>query len=244
MMNRLLRCALLTAALTVTTTSAALACGHGVEHDEAILGLVAQGNGIEMIGQVKPSLIAADDAFQKGDYTRAIQQAQGVYPELKKLGTSYQTTEDLELKRAAKIVAISTVRLKGQIDLTKSTAKVTTKKSTVKKSLSWATQTLAALQAQRADDPELLAYHAEAQAQDPKTQASALTTLSDLHKRDLIVDAHGYAALAKLSRAAKDEQLSSQATTMCLNMSSNNAALCGEAPKAKAAKATKALSAL
>lgn len=242
MMNRLLRCALLTTALTITTASAALACGHGVEHDEALIGTIGIGtiNNSDVFGTTY-TLIAADQAFQKGDYTRAIQQAQGVYPELKKLGTSYQTTEDLELKRAAKLVAISTVRLKGQIDLTKSAAKVTTKKSTVKKSLGWATKTLEALSAQRADDPELLAYLAEAQAQDPKTQAQALTTLSDLHKRDLIVDAHGYAALAKLSRATKDEQLSSQATTMCLNMSSSNAALCGQAPKTKATKALSAL---
>lgn len=223
-LKRIIFAGISTALLTGASLSSAWACGHGVQHDEAIIGELLAETGPS--APTKSTIIQADLAFQRGDFTNALRHALGAYPELKGHKTSYKTTEDAELKRGAKIAAIATVRLKGQIDLKKSPGKVTTHKATINKNLKWATDALATLQTQNADDPELKGYYAESLALNAKTAPEALAILSDLYKRDLLVDAYGFAALAKLSADAKDDATAKVAAQRCLDISSNNA-LCG-----------------
>ena len=220
---QILRALAMSTCLVTATTSAALACGHGVEHDlddyERPVALKPS--------MQRPTVIQAEQSFQRANFTDAIRLATGAYPELRAHAKDLSKTQDLQLARGGKLVAISTVRLKGQLDL--KTVKVTTKKATIQKNLAWAASTLEQLHAQSPDDPELQGYLAEALALDAKTQDRALQLLTDLYSRDLLTDAYGFAALA---RHTSHEPTAQDAQRRCMTMSNQNSALCQ--PKAQA----------
>lgn len=204
------------AIITITTitslpASQAQACGNSERYGKKML-----------IEHKDYSVMRADEYLQQYRWSLAIDQVQGVYPKLRGLSTDYQSTEDLELQRAAKIAAISTIRLsRHRAKGDKLSARMTSTNH-----IAWATKTLEHLSSKAPDDPELVAFYADALALEPTTKAKARTMLSDLHKRDLLPHAYSYALLSKLQADAKDERAAKDAITRCLSIATDSKWMC------------------
>lgn len=220
--------------ILVTLSSPVWACGHGMAHD---LDLEPEPS-IAKLGKPNPTVIRAEKAFAKGDYRLAIQNAVGAKSTLAKRSTTYKTSKDAVLIRGAKIVAISTIRLGGKVTLDRR-AKSSRSKRNASKNISWATSTLEHLAKASKSDPELQTYLAQAYALNPKTRGKALAILTKLAKKDLLVDAHGFATLAQLHKAQKNTVAQKAAQKRCMTISSNNNKLCGVKVQKKASKPVK-----
>ena len=118
------------------------------------------------------------------------------------------------IRRAQQVMATAVVRLEGRVDLTRRVAAPRTADGQRVTNLRWARDLLGALR--RGDDqPVLHARHAEALAHFTETRAEALATLRDLARRDLMPDAYGYRALARLEQLAGEPQASTRALSAC-----------------------------
>lgn len=221
--------------MLVTLSSPVWACGHGVAHDLDLEPIPA----VAKVGKPNPTVIRAEKAFAKGDYRLAIQNAVGAKSQLAKRATTYKTSKDAVLVRGAKIVAISTIRLNGKVTLDRR-ARSSKNKRNATKNITWATRTLEHLDSASKNDPELKTYLAQAYALNPKTRAKALDILTQLAKKDLLVDAHGFATLAQLHKAQKNTVAQHAAQKRCMAISSNNK-LCGVTAQQKASKTLKAV---
>ena len=73
---------------------------------------------------------------------------------------------------------------------------------------------------------------AEALSRTPSGQVEALAILTDLAKRDLLVDAEGYAVLARLRKQQQDEAGAKQALARCSAMARRKE-ICSSAPVAE-----------
>lgn len=199
--------------LTSWPSAEAQACGNSRRHDYEKL--------IEH--ELHPyTVMRADEYLQQHRWSQALAEIQGVYPELRGRSTTYQTTKDLELKRAAKIAAITTIRLRRH----RTTGDKLSAQMTSDAHVAWATKTLEHLSAANPDDPELMALYADALAIEPTTKAKALTILSDLHTRDLLPSAYSYALLSKLQTDANDKPAAKEAYTRCMAIASNHEGVC------------------
>jgi hypothetical protein len=162
----------------------AAACGESIafEVDPNVL-LLSQAEGNLSSGKVRA---AALDAIK-------------VFPKIKtaKPGSS------VLLPRAQRIVAMAIVRSDGLVTLGKEFTASTSDER--RANLEWAIATLRRLSAAKKNNPSADTDLGEALARLPETQSEGLATLDKLARKDLVTSADGYAALAKLRKAAGDD---------------------------------------
>ncbi len=166
-------------------SSEAVACGESIafEVDPNVL-LLSQAEGSLNTGKPRS---AALDALK-------------VFPKIKeaKPGSSYL------LPRAQRIVALAIVRTDGLLTAGKVFTAATADDR--RANLEWAVATLRRLSTAKKNNPAAQTDLAEALARLPETQSEALAALDKLARKDLVTSAHGYATLAKLRKAAGDDQ--------------------------------------
>ena len=138
-MKRLSLSILVTISLaSIMWTSSAFACVHGMEED--------RNAGPDHVTMMESS-------YHAGSYRRAIRMAMKEFPVIKGYDHDYEADLDEvgDLGWSVDTVAISVVRLKGRVDLSKASAPKSNSKKVRKKSLAWAT---AALEKSLARDPD------------------------------------------------------------------------------------------
>jgi predicted Zn-dependent protease len=122
---------------------------------------------------------------------------------------------DQELGWQAGEYTIRSERLQRQVDQIYAVAKSRAGGSADVRS---AVQTLRDAQRRDSQNPWLRTRLAEALSRTPDGRAEALTILTGLAEKDLIVDAEGYAVLARLRQGQKDEPGAKQALARCSAM--------------------------
>lgn len=123
-----------------------------------------------------------------------------VFPKIKTLkpGSSHL------LPRAQRILAMAIVRTDGLLTAGKEFSASNADER--RANLEWAVATLRRLSAAKKNNPAAETDLGEALARLPETQSEALASLDKLARKDLVTSAHGYAALAKLRKAAGDAE--------------------------------------
>lgn len=140
----------------------------------------------------------AEGALNNGKPRSAALSAVKVFPNLRT-----QAAGSNLLPRAQRIVSMAIVRTNGLLDAGKQFKATTADER--RANLEWAVATLRRLNTAKKNNPAAETDLAEALAKLPETQPEALATLDKLARKDLVTSAHGYAALAKLRKAAGDD---------------------------------------
>jgi len=153
--------------------------------------------------EVDPNVILlsqAESSLNKGKPRSAALDAVKVFPKLKTLAPGASPL----LPRAQRIVAMAIVRTDGLLTAGKEFQASTSDER--RANLEWAVSTLRRLNATKVNNPAVQTDLAEALAKLPESQGEALATLDKLARKDLVTSAYGYATLAKLRKAAGDDE--------------------------------------
>lgn len=223
---------------SIMWTSSAFACVHGMKNDR----------------DTEPDHVTMmESSYHAGSYRRAIRMAMKEFPVIKGYDHDYEAKLDevVDLGWSVDTVAISVVRLKGRVDLSRASAPKSDNKKVRKKSLAWA---IAALEKSLARDPDNVttqAFIAEAQLQTAATRKRGIAKLESLAQDDLLVDAGSWLELARLRKDAGNKELAGDAVKRCMDTAWNDS-ICTlgggkrakakkSVPKAKAAPESKAM---
>ncbi|MEZ4300135.1 MAG: hypothetical protein R3B70_34625 [Polyangiaceae bacterium] len=165
-------------------SSEAVACGESIafEVDPNVL-LLSQAEGALQTGQPRAAALAAIKVF----------------PTIKSLKPGAAPL----LPRAQRIVAMAIVQTDGLLNDGKVFSASTADER--RANLEWAIGTLRRLSIAKKNNPAAQTDLGEALARLPETQSEALGTLEKLARKDLVTSAGGYEALAKLRKAAGDD---------------------------------------
>lgn len=173
-------------------------------------------NGVRV--KVDPSVRAISQAERDnrhGKHAEAIRGIMRAWPNLR--------SDNLK-QRARRVLAAATIHTEGKLQRDKA-ARPAQNTSQRSDNLHWAIQHLEAQLKTDRDNPALKVLLAEGLSQIPDRRAQALEILDDLDEAGLIVDARGYAALARLKREEGDLTGSAKAIKTCQQMA-HDAALC------------------
>ena len=183
------------------TITAASACMNGVELERKYPALVRAAEGALHRG-------LAASAFNKAIYV------------LHHLATS-EGTDDQDLRRrrylarrAERIAALAIIRLDGRADLKRRRARRSAPRRTRRASLRWARNVLQNNYSRRPSDPTTIAHFAEGASR----SMQALRLLRKLQRKDLMPDAWGYAALARLELIAGGGTAHAKALARCRHL--------------------------
>lgn len=158
--------------------------------------------------EVDPNVLLlsqAESALQSGKPRSAAVDALKVFPNIK----SAKPGSSVLLPRAQRIVALAIVRTDGL--LTAGKVFSASNSDERRQNLEWATATLRRLSITKKNNPSADTDLGEALSCLPETQSEGLAVLDKLARKDLVTSAHGYAALARLRKAAGDEDGSAAA---------------------------------
>lgn len=160
------------------------------------------------------ALAAAEKQLQAGDAAGAIKTLRALYGRRAVLYPERVSSERALGQKARRLISIAIVR-DGRLDpKTGRAAKVSRRHQLLKHALGWLR-----VDARRGkDDPLRQARYAEALSQDPAGAADARHLLEGLAQADLIAEAEGWRALARLRHGAGDAAGSKQAITRCTAM--------------------------
>jgi hypothetical protein len=153
--------------------------------------------------EVDPNVILlsnAENALTNGKPRAAALDAIKVFPKIKTLAAGASPL----LPRAQRIVAMAIIRTDGLLTAGKEFQASTSDER--RGNLEWAVATLRRLNVAKKNNPSAETDLGEALSKLPETQSEALATLDKLARKDLVTSAHGYAALAKLRKAAGDAE--------------------------------------
>ncbi len=125
------------------------------------------------------------------------------------------------IARARTITAVAVVRLDGRTPVSYRVARRHVVRGREQRSLSWAREQLRALAAERPGDLRAQVRYAEALARFDAHRDEARAILAPLAERDLMPDAHGYAALARISETGSPEH--ARAVERCRRMAADAA---------------------
>lgn len=124
--------------------------------------------------------------------------------------------------RAERVFALAVVRRDGLVDRRRVRAGWVPD-ATRTANFVWAEGVLAAARRASPDAPEAIAHHAEALARLPNRATEAVTALRELDRRDLVPDAWGYGALARLADARRDTAARERALAQCATLAGDHA---------------------
>lgn len=180
----------------VTVLGFVVPCGLAALPTEA----AACGESISFEVDPKVMLLSQAETSLKGGQARAAAvNALNAFPKLKSAPEG-----DPMLSRAQRIVALAVVRTEGFLS-----AGEVFKASTAderRANLEWAVGILRRINVEKKNTPAVETELGEALSKLPETRGEALTVLDKLARKDLITSAQGWAALAKLRRAAGDQE--------------------------------------
>lgn len=151
--------------------------------------------------EVDPNVLLlshAETSLNGGKPRAAALDAIKVFPKIKTLAPG----SSVLLPRAQRILAMAIVRTDGLLTAGKDFQASTSDER--RSNLEWAVATLRRLSIAKKNNPAADTDLGEALARLPETQPEALATLDKLARKDLVTSAHGYAALARLRKAAGD----------------------------------------
>lgn len=140
---------------------------------------------------------AAEIQLERGDHEKVLATLSNVFPDLKTRKWNAKPSSD----RAIRVAARALVRTDGS---TKVAPFKVTGESDGSANLAWAVTKLRERHAKDPHDPSASTDLGEALSHLPESRAEAKQILSSLESRDLLVSAHGYAALARLRAAQPD----------------------------------------
>jgi hypothetical protein len=199
------------ASFLLVGTGVSLACGNSYRYEMKV---------------ETTNVVNAERLLDRGKYKRALTSAKLTY---KHHGTSimqFTSRSNGEQIRAARVIAIATVRLDGKVDLSKPSRRSAKGAKRAKpskmiptarvKRLQWAAGQLKVLHELRPADAELLARYAEAVTKLNTPQAAdALAGLEKLAAKDMMPDAMGWVTLATLRSRAGNVAESKAALQAC-----------------------------
>lgn len=159
----------------------------------------------------RPAAVAsAEKALHEGRYGAAASGVRGAYPNLRR---SAPSSGDALGARALRILAVATVRADGALYLLRPWNG--SPEAHRRLNLEWAVASLRRLHDARKDDPGIQTELAEALSRVDGYRDEARALLTELATKDLIVSAHGYAALALLQSRAGDAKAYEEAVKRC-----------------------------
>lgn len=174
--------AAIAAAFSMAGNQRAEACGDSISH---------------YIDPEVMAVSAAEIQLEKGDHEKVLATLSNVFPDLKTRKWNAKPSSD----RAIRVAARALVRTDGS---TKVAPFKVTGESDGSANLAWAVTKLRERHAKDPHDPSAATDLGEALSHLPEGRAEAKQILSSLESRDLLVSAHGYAALARLRTAQPD----------------------------------------
>lgn len=196
--------AIVPAALTVTYTTDANACGMSIRMDPT---------------PQKPTpvqeIARAEKALENGQNLVAAKVVLGTFPRVRVVTAGQNPLET----RALRVFSLAVVRSNGT--LTEKSAGFASPDAewTPNANLEWALQAIREIDAKRPNDPTVQADLGEALSKLPQHQAEALKILQGLAQKDLMGSPHAYAALAKLRTETGDSTGAEAAVKRCEEMS-------------------------
>lgn len=170
-------------------------------------------------------IAAADQRLEEERLTDAATEVVTAFPRVRTIAVGASPLET----RAQGILALAVVRAEGSLRGVQGFSG--TSEAERSASLTWATDTLRAIDAERRDDPVARADFAEALAA-RKDDDRSLAILADLADRDLVGSAHAYATLARIRASRGDAQAARTALQRCELMTKSPAAVCKRPPRA------------
>ncbi|MCA9668305.1 MAG: hypothetical protein KC503_22085 [Myxococcales bacterium] len=198
------------ALLVAAAPSPVAACGNAIE---------------ERVDYTVEYLVRSESYLRRRRHRLAVRWALRAYPGLRRVqGISRRTPS--KVRRGLTVVALAALRSAGALDLGAGHRG----KSALdrQRNVKWAIHSLKNLANLYPRNVRLRGHLGEALAASPKSHARARKILEKLAKRDLIVSAEGYAALARLRSAAGDSSGARAAITRCQRMAGRRfrAAVC------------------
>ncbi|MFK7991624.1 MAG: hypothetical protein AB8I08_36745 [Sandaracinaceae bacterium] len=165
----------------------------------------------------------ADRMLSEGRATRAYQAARRARRRLERhmRANGRDAATEAVVARARRITALAAVRLDGYTPVSARTARRHVLRGRAERSLRWARERLRTRAEARPEDLRAQMHYAEALARLPDGRAEAAQILGRLAERDLMPDAHGYAALLRVS--APGSQSWNRALTRCQQMAPDDA---------------------
>lgn len=214
----------------ITFQHTATACGNSIEHQQMLnapASFLGQDNDVFGIGSnlfgspKKPIKYKPHDVhFQKGEYQSAISSAIKTYhlvPTAWDVDQLLKDSAKLKHVAAMQTIVISTIRRKGHVTFSHGHIGLSFgQRFAPEANIQLAIKTLEVMRKHRPQDTELEAALAEAWALQPQSKTKAFQTLSKLAKKDLIPDANGHAAMAKLAVAHNDAFIAYKHIQRCL----------------------------
>lgn len=147
------------------------------------------------------NLVEAERVLLAGRFAEAADMALNAYPQLRAASGPEYTSNAL-LGRAQRIVAVAVVRTQGLLSGGEAFHASTAAER--RAALEWAVANLRRLSAAASDAPALETDLGEALETLPETQGEGRAVLEKLAGKDLVTSRQGWAALARLRRAAGD----------------------------------------
>ena len=168
---------------------------------------------------------SAEERLEEERFALAARTVLGAFPGLDKAAVGASPLE----RRAERILALAVVRSDGFLT---EVAPFRDKSSGERAShLEWAVATMRVVEALYGNDPVAQGDLGEALARLPKYQDEALGILGPLAERDLLGNAHAYAALSRLRVARGERALGDDAARRCRRMTKLPDVVCGPEPR-------------
>jgi len=208
----------LAAGIGVMAPPSAEACGGGW-YPEVLIDYRVQG------------IARAEKQLEQGKYDDAAAAVIRMIPHIR--GYKAKTNDEI-INRAMRVLAVSTARTDGKLDIAKQVSREIQGQWLAKEdgdrvaNLAWSVQALRAVDTWKSDDPAVQTELGEAMAKLDSTKGEARDLLGKLADKDLLGTAEGYAALAELRGASGDADGRLAALKRCEAMS-KTPGTCGSA---------------
>lgn len=210
---------LLSTCISMAKQSTTFACGNAVLIEEDVQSTISKRR------LKRASIKMAERYFQARKYHDAIRIVMHAKPTIENDLNAYPKYKDKLLIRGLKIVAVSTVRLRGAVTLDKKALHLTIRRKrktrrlithpnarTIVSNFAWATKVLEHLQQSDKTNPELQTYlgeaytlHGRLYGEAKHKRDAAMKLLKPLADKDLLVSAQGFAALAALYKTKSNK---------------------------------------
>lgn len=165
----------------------------------------------------------AERWLARGQPVRAYQTARRARRELERelADNGRDRNYEVLVERSRRITAVAVVRLGGHTPVSRRTGRTHVVRGREVRSLALALERLKAHALANPDDLRAQAHYGEAMARVAAHRAEARRVLSNLAERDLMPDAHGYAALLRLIEPGSEPWQA--ALTRCQQMAADHA---------------------
>ncbi|MBX3205471.1 MAG: hypothetical protein KF764_10405 [Labilithrix sp.] len=216
--------ALVPAALAVTYSTDASACGMSIRMDPT----PQKATPVQEIAR-------AEKALESGQSLAAAKAVLGQFPKVRVATAGANPLET----RALRVFALAVVRSNGAVNEKTAGFMKGAEDWTRTANLEWAVQSIREIDAKRPNDPTVQADLGEALSKLPHGQKESMTILQGLAQKDLMGSPHAYAALAKLRSEQGDDAGAQAAIKRCEEMS-KSPGVCKPAAPSKPIFAAKA----